>query len=185
MCSRSSRQSLDLPALIVWIFPSVSQPTSIIAHFGFGQDPEYPEGSFRPVRQPKNPPFQRHPPKTLCPLLYRPTPHAIRRCKPGRAQRVQPPLALSPARSSSGRSRYDSLPPDRIILQQHRVRIKPPVRRWVKDDHKEPGSGAGTQRLLTALFPAPHPSRPSLGVRSHQQSLDCRLGQVVVPVSGR
>ena len=32
MCSRSGRQSLDVPALIAWIFPSVNQPIPIIAH---------------------------------------------------------------------------------------------------------------------------------------------------------
>ena len=43
------------------------------------------------------------------------------------------------------------------------------------------GIGAGTQRLLAALFPAAQPSRPSPRVRPHPGSLDRRFGQFVVP----
>ena len=32
------------------------------------------------------------------------------------------------------------------------------VRGWVRNNNTAPGIGAGTQGLLAALFPAPHPS---------------------------
>ena len=52
---------------------------------------------------------------------------------------------------------------------------------WIRDDNTEPGIGAGTPRLLPALFLGPHPSRPSSGVRPDQLFLDRRFGQLVVP----
>ena len=58
------------------------------------------------------------------------------------------------------------------------------VRGCVNEDNTEPGISAGTQWLLVALFPAPHPSRPSPRVRPHQRSLDRGFGQLVLPRSG-
>ena len=56
---------------------------------------------------------------------------------------------------------------------------------WIRDDSTDPGIGAGTQRLLAALFPAAQPSLPSPRVRPHPRSLDRRFGQFVVSASGR
>ena len=59
--------------------------------------------------------------------------------------------------------------------------IAPVVRGWVKHNNTEPGIGAGTQRLLAALFLAAHACRPSQRVRPLQRSLGRRFGRLVVP----
>ena len=59
------------------------------------------------------------------------------------------------------------------------------VRGWIRDDNTELGIGAGTRRFLADLFPSVQQSRPSPGVRPHERSLERRVGQLVVPGSGR
>ena len=122
------------------------------------------------------------PPKTLRPRLWRPTRHpgsrwyllelpafGHRRLRVQR-DRLQFPLAMIPCPQigSFSRSMAAESKPVRECSIRSPIRLQASCFGCIRDDSTEPGIVAGTQRLLEALFPAPHPSgHPREYVRPH------------------
>ena len=187
MSSRAGSKSLDLPALIAWIFPAVNQSISIIVYFGFRQNPYCPNASLRPVRQPKKSAGPSAAAQDSFPVsVVADSPRS-----PSLLPRLNS-LSSATAGLESSAIVFGSISPccpapNRIIFQGHRGRIK--TRPRVLSGHPADGKhrarmGWNRRRNPTCSLPRTHPGHRQKYGQTHGPWIAVSAVRVV-PGNGR